>query len=242
MPRIRTVKPSFFTSQTVAELPATARLKFIGLWTHADDEGRAVDDPRLIKAAVWPLDDKHTARKVTDDLNVLERHGLIRRYEVAGRRYLHIPSWHEHQKINRPQKSSLPVPPPFTEDSVSTHGAVTEPSPQERTGKEGEGKGKDLLPVAAAPEGGEVVQHSAHRLAADLWESVTPRPSIKFIALRKLIERFIEAGWPEAAVADALRRTRVFTLAGIEFTLRTHHKQVEPQAWEAIRAAMEDAS
>lgn len=93
--------------------------------------------------------------------------------------------------------------------------------------------------VAAAPAGdAEVVQHAAHRLTAEFWEASNPKPSTKFIALRKLVERFLDAGWPEDAVADALRRAKAFTLAGIEFTLRSHHSQAEPEAWAAIRAAI----
>jgi len=39
MARIRTIKPSFFTSLTIADLGLAERLTFIGLWTHVDDEG-----------------------------------------------------------------------------------------------------------------------------------------------------------------------------------------------------------
>jgi hypothetical protein len=108
MARIRTIKPEFFTSLTIADLPLTARLTFIGLWTHADDEGRCVDEPRLIRAAVWPLDDR-TAAEVEDDLHALDDASLIVRYQHAGRRYLAVRSWREHQKIDRPKASKLPA-------------------------------------------------------------------------------------------------------------------------------------
>lgn len=155
MARIRTIKPEFFTSLTVADLPLTARLTFIGLWTHVDDAGRCVDDPRLIKAAVWPLDDC-TASDVESDLKALTESSLITRYTLKRKRYIAVTGWTEHQRINRPTDSKLPAPEdadptppePVTRnngDSVSAHAQLTEDSPQERKGREGnrEGKGKD---------------------------------------------------------------------------------------------------
>ena len=143
MARIRTIKPSFFTDHVMAELPLSARLTYIGLWTHADDSGRAVDDPRLIKAALWPLDDKHTVKRVDTDLESLARAGRIVRYESDGRRYLAVVQWEKHQHINRPQESSLPPPdqPPITNPSVNGHGAHTNGSHQEGKGREGKGSG-----------------------------------------------------------------------------------------------------
>jgi len=142
MARIRTIKPEFFTSLTVAGLPVEARLTFIGLWTYADDEGRGVYDPRLVKAAVWPLDDR-TAADVEKDLQALTEASLITHYEVAGRQYFVIRSWQEHQKINRPTKSKLPDvedrehPPPTSGNtpSVNTHGELSEDALKAHGGK-----------------------------------------------------------------------------------------------------------
>jgi hypothetical protein len=107
MARIRTIKPEFFTSLTIADLPLTTRLTFIGIWTHVDDEGRCVDDARLIKAAVWPLDDV-TSGDVETDLKRLSESSLIARYKVGDRSYLEVTGWREHQKINRPTPSKHP--------------------------------------------------------------------------------------------------------------------------------------
>lgn len=107
MARIRTIKPEFFTSLTIADLPLEARLTFIGLWTHVDDEGRCVNDARLIKAAVWPLDDR-TSGDVAKDLQLLSESSLITQYKVGDRSYLLVNSWREHQKINRPTASKFP--------------------------------------------------------------------------------------------------------------------------------------
>lgn len=131
MARIRTIKPSFFTSESVAALPLRARLTWIGLWTHCDDKGRCRDNERLVKAAVWPLEDEILAQDVEEDLAVLAARGRVLRYLVDGQRYLQIVGWKDHQKINRPAESELPAPPvdpPSGGHSVSPHGVLSEPS------------------------------------------------------------------------------------------------------------------
>ncbi|PZF82321.1 hypothetical protein C1I99_31600, partial [Micromonospora deserti] len=109
MPRIRTIKPSFFKSEDVSVLPFRARLTWIGLWTHCDDQGRTKDNARLIKGDVWPLDDV-SLRDIEEDLAVLAANGRIIRYEVAGVRYLEVVNWHDHQKISKPSPSRIPGP------------------------------------------------------------------------------------------------------------------------------------
>lgn len=163
MARIRTIKPEFFTSLTIADLTPEQRLTFIGLWTHVDDEGRCVDDPRLIKAAVWPLDDR-TAADIEIDLKALSESSLITRYVLNRKRYLAVTGWSEHQRINRPTPSKLPAPeqgepptptPPTREngDSLNTHAQLTEDSPQERNreGNREQGTGRGEHAWASVP-------------------------------------------------------------------------------------------
>lgn len=110
MARIRTVKPEFWTDETLAELPRDVRLLFLGLLNHVDDEGRCVDNEKLVKAAVFPLDDdvdSTTVRRWLDELSSTRRVVL---YEVAGRRYLQVANFKKHQKIDRPKDSILPSP------------------------------------------------------------------------------------------------------------------------------------
>lgn len=114
MARIRSIKPEFFTSETLARIPLSARLTFIGLWTYVDDNGVGVDNERLIGAALYPLDDDplESLRRVSEDLRQLSAVGVITRYEVAGRRYLYVTNWDEHQKVSHPGKPRYPLPPP----------------------------------------------------------------------------------------------------------------------------------
>jgi hypothetical protein len=150
MARIRTIKPDAFISHSLSYVPREVRWTFAGLWTYADDEGRARDDVRLIKAALYPLDDSVSLASLASDLDRLasEEVGCVCRYEVDGRAYLHMPTWKKHQVINRPTPSKIPPCGKAHEDSsVSDSGAIPEPSVKAHGGlTEGsrqEGKGKE---------------------------------------------------------------------------------------------------
>ena len=112
MGRIRSIKPEFFTSEVVAELPLSTRLTFIGLWTYVDDNGVGLDNELLVTAAVWPLerDNTKTLTRTREDLASLARVGLVSRYRSTRKSYVHITSWAEHQKVDHPRKPRYPLP------------------------------------------------------------------------------------------------------------------------------------
>ena len=112
MPRIRSIKPEFFTSETIASLPLSARLTFVGLWTYVDDNGVGLDNEMLINASIWPLeeDSLETLARTREDLATLSRKGLVKRYRDSRKGYLHITSWDEHQKVDHPKKPRYPKP------------------------------------------------------------------------------------------------------------------------------------
>ncbi len=225
MARIRTIKPEFFTSLTVASLSLEARLTFIGLWTHVDDEGRCVDDARLIKAAVWPLDDR-LAGDVELDLKALTESSLILRYKVGERSFLAVRTWREHQRINRPTPSRIPPPPDdaadaskvsdqqeegrqpgetsahdfLREDSVRAHGADSEGSPPERKGKEqGKEQGKEERAGASARR----TSARADALFEEFWAAY-PRKEAKGAA-RKAWDKAVTRASAETIAAAAVR-------------------------------------
>ncbi|GAA3878055.1 hypothetical protein [Streptomyces sedi] len=112
MPRIRTIKPEAFVSESLAAVSLTAERTFFGLLTQADDQGRFRDHPAIIAGVLWPLRPEHTAVDVEADLGQLADAGLICRYTGCdGRGYLHVVTWERHQKIDRPSKSRTPACP-----------------------------------------------------------------------------------------------------------------------------------
>ncbi len=118
----------------MAELTLSTRLTFIGLWNYADDEGKGVDDPRIISSTLYPFGDIGPD-EVVEHIAALEQVGVIERYEVDGRQYFRIPSWHSHQSIARPQVSRLPDPDGRMQERVS------DTSMQEGKGRDKERKG-----------------------------------------------------------------------------------------------------
>ncbi|WP_405845755.1 hypothetical protein [Streptomyces sp. NBC_01518] len=109
MARIRTIKPEAFVSESLAAVSLTAERTFFGLLTQADDQGRHRDHAAIIAGQLWVLRPDHTPSDVETDLAQLADAGLICRYTGPDdKRYLHVVTWHQHQKINRPSMSRLP--------------------------------------------------------------------------------------------------------------------------------------
>ena len=96
-------------SLRVSSWPIPVRWTFAGLLGYLDDSGRGIDDTRLVKAELYPLDDDMSARKVGQHLDrIADDGGPLCRYEVDGRSYLHVTTWAEHQKISHPAPSRVP--------------------------------------------------------------------------------------------------------------------------------------
>ncbi|MBT2675986.1 hypothetical protein J7E95_35410 [Streptomyces sp. ISL-14] len=139
MARIRTIKPEAFVSESLAAVSLTAERTFVGLLTQADDQGRHRDHAAIIAGQLWVLRPEHGPSGVETDLAQLADAGLICRYTGPDdKRYLHVVTWHLHQKINRPGKSRLPACPHHDARADTAPGVaavtavagITEPSPQ----------------------------------------------------------------------------------------------------------------
>lgn len=131
MARIRTIKPEFWTDETLTECSLSARLMFIGMLNFADDNGNIERSSKQLKMRIFPADDINCEELV----NELTAHGVLIEYSLSDKKYLHIKGFREHQVINRPSKSKIPE---F--DSNNTHGVLTEYSGTEGKGREGKGK------------------------------------------------------------------------------------------------------
>ncbi|MEV0962835.1 hypothetical protein AB0J25_09600 [Streptomyces sp. NPDC049910] len=130
MARIRTFKPEAFTSESLAQVSVYAERTFFGLISRADDHGRLRDQPAALCGELWAVRGGRVPVDVEDDLIQLAAANLICRYEDdEGKRYLHIVTWHRHQKINRASRSRLPECPEHgagkpKPDASQVHGDV----------------------------------------------------------------------------------------------------------------------
>ena len=107
MARTRSIKPSFFTNESLADCSPLARLLFIGLWTVADREGRLEDRPRRINAELLPYDGADCDKLLSE----LASRGFIMRYEVDGNRYISIGNFAKHQHCHvKENASAIPAP------------------------------------------------------------------------------------------------------------------------------------
>jgi hypothetical protein len=124
--RIRSIHPDICIDKGLAQMDnARAERTFMRLWTHCDDDGRCIDDERLLKAALFPRLDSMGTPEVAEDIDRLEKFGFVVRYEVDDERYLHIPSFSVWQKPNRKVDSKLPAPPSLKEQCESSYNAVS---------------------------------------------------------------------------------------------------------------------
>jgi len=121
MARIRTIKPSFFMNEKIAELPPKAQLLFIGLWILADREGRLQDRPRRIRGELFPYE---VGLDLDELLNELEKSGFILRYGVKGSDYLQVVNFTKHQMPHYKEVASVIPPPPNHKSSGITPGGV----------------------------------------------------------------------------------------------------------------------
>lgn len=107
MARSRSIKPGFFKNEVLAVLPPNDKLTFIGLWTLADRAGRLEDRPLRIKAEIFPYFDMD----VEGSLYRLAKAGFILRYQIAGNKYICIPTWSKHQSPHIKEcASTIPAP------------------------------------------------------------------------------------------------------------------------------------
>lgn len=161
MARIRTIKPEFFRSRSLARCSIPARLTFAGLWCEADDHGHGVADPRILKGVLWPLDDEIDPAGVAGQLHELAETEHITLYEVDGEPYYEIVHFEAHQSAAyRRGEAKYPPPPALTQLSMIPHDDACKEVQEsaedckivlEGKGREGnmEGKGEPLAPIPA---------------------------------------------------------------------------------------------
>lgn len=139
MPRIRTVKPEFWSDEKLSPEPDHVRLVFLGMISMADDLGRLVDNDRQIDAFVFPA---ASDGRLADTREALARLSgasrIIRGTTSSGQRIIQIANWERHQKVTHPSlKSCLP-------EIVAVEGVTPPPEGLGRTsGRSHEGLGKN---------------------------------------------------------------------------------------------------
>lgn len=110
MAQDRMLRASMRSSEKVNSWPIALRYFWSQLWGYCDDHGRGRYSPALITADAFPLDDEVTSEVVGRWMQALEMAGVIRLYEVGGKRYFECVNWHEHQEPPYFKKTDIPDP------------------------------------------------------------------------------------------------------------------------------------
>lgn len=104
MARMRVLKPEFWSDGNMIALSRDARLFYLGMWNFACDGGHVPADPLALKLQILPADDVDPFALVNELLD-MERVSLR---ETEGRKYLAIPRFRDHQKIDARWQSRCP--------------------------------------------------------------------------------------------------------------------------------------
>jgi hypothetical protein len=181
MPRIRTIKPTFWIDEKVISVSRDARLLLIGMLNFADDHGVLENSSIQLKAQVFPLDVDLGAKEIQTLVVDLDQAGLILRWNIEEKGYIHIRNFNKHQVINRPSFSPHPLPPDYQEH-INIHGVLTEGSLREtESGKRITDNGnsivtskevtRDILPNVTPPEPVKEVKAKAN---FEIWWKAFP--------------------------------------------------------------------
>lgn len=197
MPRIRTIKPEFWSSPDVIGADPWVRLLYIAMWNWADDTGRGTANVKELAAFAFPHDDDPGAPTAAELPSLLTeirgRFGVVF-YTVAGRRYYAIPSWSRHQRNERKAQPRHPGPDDGIEYDPSANDQQGSEQPQQSTGVPPPSYGSsDATHGSSGPGTGE----QRNRGSKEAPPAVAPPPSDPEPE-NKITAGTVVAGWAEA--------------------------------------------
>jgi len=108
--RARTIKPGFFSNESLCSLPHVVRLLFVGLWCRADRSGRLEDRPTRLRAELFPYEPDLDLDPM---LELLQLQELIWRYKINGSSYIQVVQFLKHQRPHPHEVDSVIPPIPW---------------------------------------------------------------------------------------------------------------------------------
>lgn len=232
MPRIRNIKPEFWTDEKLVDLGAWERLLFIGLWNFADDEGYMPYSAKRIKMQVFPGDDVEIMNPLENSgiLWSLLRAGMVSLYDSDSGPVLHVKNWNKHQKPSHPSPSKYsgmnlverPVKPQKQADPtpIDSNPGQGYQNPPERSGilrPEREVEGEREMEVGRGPlvtsqppvtnaRGALSTNGKAALRIVHAWENAQPsRPPLKTVQdVTAQVQALVSEGIPEPVIEAGL--------------------------------------
>jgi hypothetical protein len=106
MARIRTIKPEFWKSESLSDLPEATHMLAAALINYSDDQGYFNANPKLVQSECCPL--REPSVSVPESLRSLQAIGYLRLgIGDDGKRYGHLVGFLDHQKISHPTPSKI---------------------------------------------------------------------------------------------------------------------------------------
>ena len=132
MARKRMIDPKFWTDDKIIELKRETRLLFIGMWNFSNDYGIHIDNDKVLKAEIYPVDEDIAIETINFMKNELIEFNLIELGYCENTKIslIKIKNWTLYQKISKPQpskylyitgmvgESSETVPKPFPSNKI----------------------------------------------------------------------------------------------------------------------------
>ena len=115
-------------SSSISRLSPLEEVLFIHLIVSCDDYGRFYGHPDIVRGMLFSRRE-FSSKQIENALVVLEKEGMIRRYECDDQIYIELRNWMKFQKP-RAKESKFPEPPEFVE--------ICEQIPTDAHGKEAE--------------------------------------------------------------------------------------------------------
>ncbi len=141
MAKARMLHNKISRSLQVGSLPTGAQLLFTWSFSHADDDGRMLGDPRYVKITVVPIL-KWSLKTIRTYLELMDRQRLIHYWQVNNEWYIEFINWRAYQHIRKKlytpsvlpsfcQKKDAPVSSPgqHKDDLISSQYSVVQSNP-----------------------------------------------------------------------------------------------------------------
>lgn len=137
MPQWRKLHTKTLESLDINDMPDDfTRLLWVLLPLILDSEGRGLDNLTWIRSNVFPLREDVTLEMIGSAMDWFADRGMIKRYQVAGRKYFYIPTFGNYQDTKREAESKYPEPleddTPYNEE-VQTNSGLTQDQLSEKS-------------------------------------------------------------------------------------------------------------
>jgi len=123
---MRHIAPEIFSDEYFGSLPMMLRVLWVGLVVAvADDQGRFIDNPALIRSQIFPYDAKISIKEIDNALSSLAKAHKIERYTAgtngSGKRLVQILNWWKYQKQTQWARESIHPAPVQWLDRIRIH-------------------------------------------------------------------------------------------------------------------------